>query len=583
MMELEATEGVQRQLRRMEAELEDRLAAVLALESEASEMQQLLLRAREKLHAKLGLVNSEVARERKEAIACKETIESALQEVQASADGYKIELEARGKRITELEGTLPQAQERACNLEASLAAQLKDVGARARVLDEREAAVVVRERRSEEQDQVLLARERALVQAMPLVVHTQNGISSSSGASAASPATSMQAKGLTEVERCEILLEDMEKALETLSNEVEDLNDKLAAAQHRQQQAELARDMAEEKLAALMVVGQKDSAASRAVETAGGSGDPAAEQRVRELQAQLAEQTSVVCQLEHRIAEKEAREAARAGEHASAEGAGQQAEGVERAHTSQEQTEVIERQVMTIQHQKHLIAGLESRIQEQQAAMDKQQSTTQHQKNVIAGMQVKISDLEEVAVLAATFEARAKEWEALALKRTEAESAPAHGQTEQEGIEAFQDGSPTESTSSPCVPASMTIMPGAYPASMQDFCQQNGLQVYAEMMRNNEVDLDVLRDLSAEDWQEMGVATEDLPRLLAAISCLPEDFPPHTHSTSSPAAPQPLRSPASPQPLRPRPVLPPPSQPELSEDELQRIAAIQGRMMLEGW
>ena len=65
--------------------------------------------------------------------------------VQASADGYKIELEARGRRITELEGTLPQAQERVCNLEASLAAQLKDVGARARVLDEREAAVVVRE------------------------------------------------------------------------------------------------------------------------------------------------------------------------------------------------------------------------------------------------------------------------------------------------------------------------------------------------------------------------------------------------------------------------------------------------------
>ena len=126
-------------------------------------------------------------------------------------------------------------------------------------------------------------------------------------------------------------------------------------------------------------------------------------------------------------------------------------------------------------------------------------------------------------------------------------------------------------------------MPGAHPASMQDFCQRNGLQVYAEMMRNNEVDLDVLRELSAEDWQEMGVATEDLPRLLAAISCLPEDFPPHTHSSSSPAAPQPMRSPASPQPLRPRPVLPPPPQPELSEDELQRIAAIQGRMMLEGW
>ena len=58
------------------------------------------------------------------------------------------------------------------------------------------------------------------------------------------------------------------------------------------------------------------------------------------------------------------------------------------------------------------------------------------------------------------------------------------------------------------------------PASIGEFCSANGLERYAELMVENEIDLDVLPDLGEEDWEELGVHAADLPRLLAAVARL---------------------------------------------------------------
>ena len=58
------------------------------------------------------------------------------------------------------------------------------------------------------------------------------------------------------------------------------------------------------------------------------------------------------------------------------------------------------------------------------------------------------------------------------------------------------------------------------PASIGEFCSANGLERYAELMVDNEIDLDVLPDLAEEDWEELGVDAADLPRLLAAVERL---------------------------------------------------------------
>lgn len=58
------------------------------------------------------------------------------------------------------------------------------------------------------------------------------------------------------------------------------------------------------------------------------------------------------------------------------------------------------------------------------------------------------------------------------------------------------------------------------PGSIQEFCENCGLEKYAELMIDNEVDLDVLTDLADEDWEELGVAAGDLPCLLDAVERL---------------------------------------------------------------
>lgn len=59
------------------------------------------------------------------------------------------------------------------------------------------------------------------------------------------------------------------------------------------------------------------------------------------------------------------------------------------------------------------------------------------------------------------------------------------------------------------------------PVSIEDFCRQHGLSEYIPMMRENEVDLDVVRDLSAKDWAEMGMQPQDIAKLTAACKTLP--------------------------------------------------------------
>jgi hypothetical protein len=59
------------------------------------------------------------------------------------------------------------------------------------------------------------------------------------------------------------------------------------------------------------------------------------------------------------------------------------------------------------------------------------------------------------------------------------------------------------------------------PVSIDDFCAQHGLVDYIPMMHENEVDLDVVRDLSAKDWAEMGMRPHDVQRLMAATKTLP--------------------------------------------------------------
>ena len=60
----------------------------------------------------------------------------------------------------------------------------------------------------------------------------------------------------------------------------------------------------------------------------------------------------------------------------------------------------------------------------------------------------------------------------------------------------------------------------APPGSVQEFCDECGLGKYAELMIENEVDVDVLPDLGDEDWEELGVSPEDLPGLLEAVGRL---------------------------------------------------------------
>jgi hypothetical protein len=58
------------------------------------------------------------------------------------------------------------------------------------------------------------------------------------------------------------------------------------------------------------------------------------------------------------------------------------------------------------------------------------------------------------------------------------------------------------------------------PTSIKAFCAGAGLSKYADMMEENEIDLDVLKDLAEEDWEEMGVAVMDMPRLLQVCMCM---------------------------------------------------------------
>jgi hypothetical protein len=48
----------------------------------------------------------------------------------------------------------------------------------------------------------------------------------------------------------------------------------------------------------------------------------------------------------------------------------------------------------------------------------------------------------------------------------------------------------------------------------------NSLDGYVEMMIDNQIDLDVLTDLSEEVWEEMGILPADMTRLLNAIGSL---------------------------------------------------------------
>ena len=61
---------------------------------------------------------------------------------------------------------------------------------------------------------------------------------------------------------------------------------------------------------------------------------------------------------------------------------------------------------------------------------------------------------------------------------------------------------------------------GGVPASIMEFCEGVGLGKYAELMEENEIDLDVLVHLEQADWEDLGIEAEDLPQLMQAV----EDF-----------------------------------------------------------
>ena len=59
------------------------------------------------------------------------------------------------------------------------------------------------------------------------------------------------------------------------------------------------------------------------------------------------------------------------------------------------------------------------------------------------------------------------------------------------------------------------------PASIDELCAQHGLLEYLPMMHDNEVDLDLVRDLSAADWMGMGMPQHAVNQLMAATKTLP--------------------------------------------------------------
>ena len=59
------------------------------------------------------------------------------------------------------------------------------------------------------------------------------------------------------------------------------------------------------------------------------------------------------------------------------------------------------------------------------------------------------------------------------------------------------------------------------PSSIDDFCHMNGLSRYITIMHENEIDLDILRDLSREDWKSMGVSDTDIDVIISSAKKLP--------------------------------------------------------------
>ena len=59
------------------------------------------------------------------------------------------------------------------------------------------------------------------------------------------------------------------------------------------------------------------------------------------------------------------------------------------------------------------------------------------------------------------------------------------------------------------------------PASIDEFCAQHGLLDYLPIMHENDVDLDLVRDLSAADWAGMGMPQHAIGQLIAATKTLP--------------------------------------------------------------
>eukprot|EP00960_Hanusia_phi_P078023 768769-Hanusia_phi.AAC.3 len=59
------------------------------------------------------------------------------------------------------------------------------------------------------------------------------------------------------------------------------------------------------------------------------------------------------------------------------------------------------------------------------------------------------------------------------------------------------------------------------PSSIDDFCYMNGLSHYIPIMHENEIDLDILRDLSREDWKSMGVSSADIEVIMNSAKKLP--------------------------------------------------------------
>eukprot|EP00802_Teleaulax_amphioxeia_P006609 Tamp_06613.p1 GENE.Tamp_06613~~Tamp_06613.p1 ORF type:complete len:316 (+),score=64.52 Tamp_06613:1199-2146(+) len=179
----------------------------------------------------------------------------------------------------------------------------------------------------------------------------------------------------------------------------------------------------------------------------------------------------------------------------------------------------------------------------------------------------------------------------------------------------------------------------ARPVSIEEFCAVNGLSSYVGKMLENEIELDVLPGLSEEDWEEIGIMADDMPRLLDAIACMQpepadaeeeevtealevatrkkgtgdpphvseeeEDFFPVKEASSANAAQAPAASRSPPSPALPAPPTPCPAEAEapelesarldedaetssaqeiaLLEAEQERIASVQALMMREGW